>query len=340
MKRIAFLFFFIVTNIFAAELTINGAEFGIGRFHRYGNKVNPYGSNSAWKVFVLPDGVSTKEAFVQKNADDNYTIFFTNLEEFLTKIVEVSHTTGMKVRVLNINAHGIPGGMWFPRNRDFYRSIECSSWQTAVNAPDETNYRQYYTAITKEDLLKYEEMSNAARIPGFSCLTGINEWTQIVARVPAIKDTFSSDAQVHMLSCLVGLGPLGDAYTTGLAKLLFPKPDSQQVQTAIKLGLGDWSMLEGMGFWGYESDEQIARDAEVYPVNRNDSEIAQRGDIRVGYADQGSIKSGLIKDEEFMFLSHDNRSIQASRPSHMKARPSRLPTSVRIPGTNVTLKLK
>jgi hypothetical protein len=326
---------------FSADLTINGAEFGIGKFHRQDNKVHVYEANNAWKPFILPDGVSTKTVYIQKNSADNYTIFFTNLEEFLTEIVKLSHSTGKKVANLNLNAHGLPGGMWFPRDAKFRDSMECSSWRSAANNADEANYNQYYSAVSKEEMQQFDAMSNTARIPGFSCLTGINEWTQIVTRVPEIKNVFALDAQVHMLSCIVGMGTLGDAYTTGLAKLLFANADSQQVQTSMKFGLGDWSMPEGMGFWGYESDAQLARDNQVYPVSRRDSEIMQKGSIRVAQVSSSKVKSGFIKDENFMVLEHDQRVVDYSKQpkSDVKSMED-LPESVRIPGTNVFVKLK
>jgi hypothetical protein len=326
---------------FASDLTINGAEFGIGKFHRKDNKVHVYEANNAWKPFVLPENISTKSAYVMKNSADNYTIFFTNLEEFLTEIVKLSKSTGKKVANLNLNAHGLPGGMWFPRDAKFRDSMECSSWRSAANNADDANYSQYYSPVSKEEMLSFDSMSNSSRIPGFSCLTGINEWTQIVARVADIKNVFSLDAQVHMLSCIVGMGTLGEAYTTGLAKLLFANPDSQQVQTSMKFGLGDWSMPEGMGFWGFESDAQLDHDNQVYPVDRRDSEIMQKGSIRVAQVASSKVKSGFIKDENFMVLEHDQRVVDYSKhPAPEFKSMEELPESVRIPGTNVIVKLK
>ncbi len=334
-------------SAFAADLTINAGEFGIGKFHRKDNKVNAYDKNNAWTPFILPEGVSTKEAYVMKTDEDSYTILFTNLEELLVKMVELSTTTGKKIGVLNLNAHGLPGGMWFPKDAKTRDSAECKSWRDAASNSDDDNYNQYYSAIGKEDIDQMNQLSMSARIPSYNCLTGLNEWTAIVAKVPAIKAKLASDAQVHMLSCVVGKGTLGNSYTVGLAKLLFPKPEKQQVQTSVKFGLGDWSMGEGMGFWDFESDEQLERDNAGYPVNRRDSDIAQTGDIRVAQATLGVMKSGMIKDVNFMLLTPDSRVVAIAAPVKAKAKRAKgaeaaipLPKSIRVPGTNVYLNLK
>lgn len=329
-------------NALAQDLTINGAEFGIGKFHRKDNKEHKYEANNAWKVYLLPEGVGSKEAYIQKNSESDYTIFFTNLQEFLEKIVEITTKTGKKVGVLNLNAHGLPGGTWFPKDAKTRDSMECGSWRSAANNSDDSNYSQYYSAVSKEEMLSFNSMSNGSRIPSFQCLTGINEWIAIVAKVPAIKKVFTHDAQVHLLSCIVGMGTLGDAYTSGLAKLLFENLDSQQVQTSIKFGLGDWSMPEGMGFWGFESDAQLARDNDVYPIHRRDSEIMQKGSIRVAQVSNGKVQSGLIKGEDFLYLTHDSRVVDySSRPaSTTKSMNLPLPASIRIPGTNTIIQVK
>lgn len=343
MKFLLILALLISASAFAQDLVINGAEFGIGKFHRKDNKVHPYEDDNAWKPFILPEGITAEKLYVQKNSESNYTIFFTNLEEFLAKIVELSERTGKKVAMINLNAHGLPGGMWFPYDAKIKASIECWSWQSAADNSDDANYDQYYSESTKEELLAFEEMSNGPRIPSFSCLTGLPQWTMVVDRVPAIKTVFTDGAQIHMLSCLVGLGTLGDAYTKGIAKLLFGNPVAQQVQTSIKLGLGDWSMGDGMSFWGFESDAQLERDNEIYPVNRRDADIAQRGNIRVAQVENTEVKSGLIVDQEYMLLTHDARPVtfvsEKAAPAP-KSKASKGPLSVRIPGTKTFIRVR
>jgi hypothetical protein len=333
----------------AAELTINAAEFGVGKFHRKDNQVQPYGKNHAWTPFILPDDVSTNSAHIMKVDEDTYTIFFTNLEELLVKMVEISKTTGKKISMVNLNAHGVPGGMWFPKDAKTRDSAECKSWKDAATHSDEDNYNDYYTPIGKSDIDQMNQLSKSAHLPPYNCLTGLAEWTAIVAKVPAVKHHLSGDARVHMHSCIVGKGKLGNAYTMGLARLLFPKPEKQQVQTSVKYGLGDWSMAEGMGFWDFESAAQLTRDNEVYPLHRRDSEIAQKGNIRVAEATLGVFKSGMIKDADFMFLSPDPRAVTLAAPakrvpvSAKSAASENLseapPQSIRVPGTNVRLNL-
>lgn len=329
----------LATSAFAADLTIYGAEFGIGKFHRKDNKVHKYESNNAWAPFILPEGVSTKEIYVKQLSADKYTIFFTNLEEFLKKMVEISKSTGKKIGVINLNAHGLPGGMWFPKDAKTRDSFECGSWRDAASNSDDANYKQYYSAVSKEEIMQMHQMAQADRIPSYNCLTGADEWKEIVAKVPAIKDAFSSDAQVHMHSCLVGSGPLGDEYTQTLANLLFSRKAKQMVQTSIKFGLGDWSMPEGMGFWDYESDEQLDRDNSRYPTHRRDSEMAQRGDIRVAVVSSGKVNSGLMKNQDFLLMEKDERGVSRRAPE-LRMKSASIPATVRIPGTNVRIKVK
>ena len=322
---------------FAQDLTINAAEFGIGKFHRKDNKEHAYETTNAWKPFILPEGIPTTAAYVMKNSDSNYTIFFTNLEEFLAKVVELTKTTGKKVGMLNLNAHGLPGGMWFPKNARTRDSFECGSWRQAANNSDDDNYNQYYSAVSKSEMLSFNQMANASKIPSFSCLTGLPEWTAAVSANAEIKSAFALNAQIHMLSCIVGLGTLGDTYTKGIADLLLTKG---KVQTSIKFGLGDWSMPEGMGFWGYESDEQLDTDNERYPSHKRDSEIMQKGDIRVAVKDTGASRSGLITGVDFMLLTKDNRAVKAARTTATMKLNLPMPKTIRIPGTNTFINTK
>jgi hypothetical protein len=329
--------FALTATAFAQDLTINGAEFGIGKFHRRDNKEHTYEANNAWKPFILPEDVSTKEAYIQKNSETNYTIFFTSLDEFLAKIVELTKKTGKKVAILNLNAHGLPGGMWFPKDAKTRDSFECMSWRQAANNSDDDNYNQYYSEVSKSEILQFNQLANAPKIPSYSCLTGLPEWTAIVNARPEIKTVFAANAQIHMLSCIVGMGTLGDTYTKGLANLLL---SSGKVMTSFKFGLGDWSMPQGMGFWGYESDEQLDRDNARYPHDRNDSEQAQKGDIRVAVKDATGAKSGVIQSVDYMLLVKDNRAVKAAKSAPVLKMNLPLPKSVRIPGTNAFVQLK
>lgn len=345
MKFLLLVLALVTANVFAKvteeTITVNAAEYGIGKFHRKDNSVHQYTADNAWKVFVLADQAQTSTMQVIENENSTYTIYYTNLEELLNEMVKLSAKTGKKIGLLNMNAHGLPGGMWFPKDAKTRDSMECGSWRTAARGSDEDNYGQYYSTVSKEEIESFTRMSRAQSIPAFNCLTGLNEWTTIVSRVPAIKASFSEDAQIHMHSCLVGLGTLGENFTLGIAKLLFSK-GTQQVQTSIKFGLGDWSMEEGMGFWTYESDEQMERDNAHYPVAKRDRDMMQKGDIRVAQQTAlGTVKSGLIKLQDFMFLTHDTREVKFSKRQRVFSKEVvQIPTTIRIPGTRFTTTLK
>lgn len=344
MKFLFLILVLLSTQAFAktAEdgIIINAAEYGIGKFHRKDNQVHQYEADNAWKVFVLADNAQTSTMQTIENENSTYTVYYTNLEELLIEVVALAKKTGKKVSVININAHGLPGGMWFPKDVKTRESMECASWRTAARGSDEDNYNQYYSTISKEEIADFTRLSQAGSIPSFNCLTGLNEWTAIVARVPEIKNVFTTDAQIHMHSCLVGLGTLGEKFTLGLAKLLFSK-GTQQVQTSIKFGLGDWSMPEGMGFWTYMSDDQIERDNANYPINRKDREMAQKGDIRVAQmTETGMVKSGMIKNQDFMFMALDTREVKKVKKLGIFSKLLEIPRTIRIPGTKYSTTLK
>lgn len=323
-----------------ANLTINAAEFGLGKFHRYSNKVHPYGSNHAWNVFILPEDVDTKTNLIKQNSNENYTIFFTDLESLMNDIIALKEKTGMNVEVLNLHAHGLPGSMWFPRDASRRESIECMSWRSSATGADVNTYKQYYSPIKKSSIEAIEASSQESSSPSFQCLTGLKDWTLLLNKIPEFKTVFSSDAQVHMLSCVVGLGPLGEKFTTGLAKLLFPEGGTQRVITSIKLGLGDWSMSQGMGFWYFLNDEQIARDNVDYPIKQQDSLFAQRGDLRVAEFQGTKLVSGLIPNVDYMILEWDNRKVKKKKLGFFfKKAPAKKVSEVVIPGTNVIIKL-
>lgn len=345
MKSLFLILALVTGNVFAkiAEETIivNAAEYGIGKFHRKDNQVHQYEAGNAWKVFVLADQAQTSTSQVIENDNSTYTVYYTNLEELQNEIVKLSQKTGKKVGILNINAHGLPGGMWFPKDAKTRDSMECGSWRAAARGSDEDNYNQYYSTISKSEIDDFTRLSQAGTIPQFNCLTGLNEWTAITARVPAFKTVFADNAQIHMHSCLVGLGILGEKFTVGLARLLFTK-GTQQVQTSIKFGLGDWSMGEGMGFWTYESDEQMERDNTNYPINRRDRDMAQKGDIRVAQVTTaGTVRSGMIKAQDFMLMTLDNREVKKSKKIGIFTKSQvEIPRTLRIPGTTYTTSLK
>ncbi len=321
----------------AQSLTIHAAESGIGKFHRYDNQVHPYGADNAWTPFILPADADLSQAtLVYENANGSFTIFYSSLEELLLKIKEISVARGQKVSQFNINAHGMPGGMWFPKDAAQRESPECASWREAATGSDLDNYSQYYSPISKTDIMQMRALSER---PGrYGCTAGVPEWEEIVNRNPEVKEAFADDLQVHMLSCLVGLGSVGDNYTKGLASLLLTS-ESGRIQSSLQYGLGDWSMPEGMGFWDYQDDAQLSRDNRNYPVNRSDREMAQRGTIRVAMLNsQNQSTSGLIADVDFMLLTKDLREARPTPETRFLVPPNFVvPERLRLPGTRFFL---
>jgi len=316
-----------------AGLVIHDAEIGIGKFHRYDNSVHPYGSGNAWTPYILPDNADTKTPLVMENADHSITVFFSTLEELLKEIAKISQDRKEQVTVLNFNAHGLPGAMWFPMNENFKNSFECWQWNAAATGSDKANYDQYYTPIAKKDVMSIRDFSESGgTVP---CTTGLTQWKLILGTVTQAKAAFAKDLKLNLLSCVVGLGPVGDKFMTSLGALL---TDSDQVQlrSSLAFGLGDWSMPEGMGFWDYQNDEQLSHDNSVYGVNRKDREIMQKGKVRVTALLKGGWMSTVLDDQDFMTLDRDNLDLSKANWGREKfSRSAAKPKQVRIPGTGV-----
>lgn len=312
-KLISFLIFaihFIFSQSLYAEeqkgLIVHAAEIGIGKFHRYDNGVHPYTSDNIWLNYVLAEDAVNETPIVQENADQSVTIFFSNLEELLNEVLKISETKKMKVDVLNINAHGMPGAMWFPANEEVMNSLECADWKRSAAGEDKGNYDQYYSPISKIDIYQIRVFSRLPTMKFMApCTTGTGEWKNILERNPSIKTAFADDAQLHLFSCVVGLGWAGRRFTSSLADILF-EGDGAKVQAAMNFGLGDWSMPEGMGFWDYQNSEQLRRDNSVYPINRSDREIKQKGAIRMAMKVDGVWKTDIISDLDFMLGIKDD----------------------------------
>ena len=103
-------------------------------------------------------------------------------------------------------------------------------------------------------------------------------------------------------------------------------------------------MLEGMGFWDYQNDEQLDRDNSNYVVHQNDREQMQQGAIRAAKIENKTIVSGLIPNREFMYL--DGRADQApllpleETLDLFSGENKSLPEQVRIPGTSMYIKIR
>jgi hypothetical protein len=322
---------------FASQgLVIHTTEMGVGKFHRYDNRVHPYDKSSAWVPYILPDGVGTDKMLVQKNADASYTIFFTNLDEMLAAAVQISQKEQKQVSVLNVHGHGLPGAMWFPSTAEELSSWTCSDWQHAAAGDDVDNYNQYYSAVSLNEINQIHEISDNPDVH-MGCTTGVTEWQTATTKNPTFKTILADDAQIHFLSCVVGLGSQGDGFTKGIAALLLSKTGthaSGRVEASMDFGLGDWSMPGGMGFWDYKSDEQLNHDNEIYPVNHKDSEIAQKGTVRRVTLTGTEWTSAPIGNLDVMSLRFDTEitgTPMAERVLTISRGP--VPTSIRIPGT-------
>ena len=265
----------------------------MSKFHRYDNSVHAYPASSAWLPDIAPDGDLSATPIVFDSAN-GVTVIFSNLEELLNAVVDVSRKKGVQVGVLNINAHGLPGGTWFPKDEKQKKSGECASLRKLGSAPDKESYKLYYTMPSREQVMALHKL--AVMRGGVSCVTDAPAWREVVARVPGVQGLFSDNAVVRFESCLVGLGPAGEDFGKSLARLLLTGKDAR-VESSVNLGLADWSMPEGMGFWDYQDEYQLQRDAEKYDRTRKDRDVMQKGTIRVT---SGAGATQLIKDQYFM----------------------------------------
>lgn len=326
----------------AADLVVHAAETGVGKFHRLDNSLHPYGAQSEWKDYVYPAGLDGHTGTMSKNPDGSYTVFFTNLQELLTNVVKVSTLEQRPVDLLNIEAHGMPGGMWFPKSAAQRDGFECFQWRAAAYGPDRDNYDQYYSEVTKSEIDQFRQYAQAASHGHQPCVTGLAEWTEVSGLVPGLASAFAPRAEIHLVSCIVGLGNTGNTFTGGLAKLLFPSA-SGQVLSSINFGLGDWSMPEGMGFWDYLDDAQLAHDNEIYPVNRSDREIWQKGAVRFAQSTGGQVTVGVFGNLQYVdvnthFVAHSTSLLPDHEIGSDKSNLLR-GQHARIPGTGAVIDL-
>jgi hypothetical protein len=328
-------------SAFAAPngLIINAAEYGIGKFHRYDNKLHTYGSNNVWKNYVLPDSATTIRTTGQKNADGSFTIFFSSAEEMLQAAIQISRQENRPISIVNLEAHGMPGGMWYPIDAATRASAACREWVSAAQGADAGNYQQYYSATPKDEILQFRQYAAQATHSPQPCTSGLTEWTTILRRNPEFIQRLATDAEFHFISCIVGLGLTGDNFSKGLAQVLFNGRQGR-VTTSVYYGLGDWSMPEGMGFWDYQNDQQLARDNQIYPRDRNDREIMQKGQLRVAGVAQGRVGSQVFSGVQFQYVNEafnpnefSKDQIAESNEPEAKAK-APLSSHIRIPGTS------
>jgi hypothetical protein len=336
--------FFSSLSFASTGLVIHTTEFGVGKFHRYDNQVHAYDHSSAWAPYVLPNGAAVTQPLIQKNADGSFTVFFSTLDDLIASVVQISDTEKRKVSVLNVHGHGLPGAMWFPKDQASISSFECSDWNDAANGSDQNNYSQYYSAVSVDEINQIKQMSDNPNIQT-GCTTGLKEWQAGVAKTPHFKDVFADDAQIHFLSCVVGLGKMGEQFTQGIASLLLPKAGGR-VETSMDFGLGDFSMPEGMGFWDYQSDAQIEHDNSIYVVDHKDREIAQKGTIRMATFTKNQWDTTLLSNRDFMVLSFESGETQGtpvakeSSLSSSESFSASLPDRIRVPGTTSYVRVR
>jgi hypothetical protein len=315
-------------------LLINATEVGVGKFHRYDNKQHPYDAKNVWAPHIMPDNAKATP-IIFSTGENAVTIQFSSLEQLLQSIILISQQKQMKVGVLNINGHGMPGGMWYPKDDKQGKSFECLQWNQAANEDDVENYNEYYSAVQKSEIMQLRASSQSSH--HYACVTGAPEWKEVVERNPAIKTVFTNDAQIHFESCLVGLGAAGEVFTNAVASLVLTG-DHAMVKTSTNFGLGDWSMPEGMGFWDFFTDEQLDTDNRVYPINKRDREIMKKGVIRVATQSNGRWSSSLVADQDFMLVGFQkpgfsNSNARVLKNYHMPLTESEAPATLHIPGT-------
>jgi hypothetical protein len=252
-----------------------------------------------------------------------------------------------QILLLTIHGHGMPGGMWFPKDDAQLNSLQCSSWLSAAKSEDEENYNQYYSPISKSDVLSTRRIATVAG-KHYGCVVGLAEWQEMLTKNSEFKNVVTPDLHIHFLSCTVGLGVAGEYLSNGIAKILFSDANAS-IQTALNFGLGDWSMPEGMGFWDYFTDEQLNHDNEVYPKNRSDREIMKKGTIRVSQLSlKGGVITGFVDKVDFMQLGFDtvNPVYHPINQRHIERRyvqgldltdEATVPKIYRIPGTKFTV---
>lgn len=327
------------SSLAATGLVVHAVEIGVGKFHREDTRIHSYGADNAWLALTLPTGASNQTPLIIRNADQSHSIYFSTLEEILVSLKDLVKSTGQQVQVFNMHGHGAPGVMWFPKDKTQLNSFECGDWNDAASAPDSQNYGQYYSAISKSDIMQIRSMSNNPSVY-LPCTTGLKQWQEKAKKFGDLRPLFAPGAQVHFLSCVVGLGKVGETFTQGIADLLLGG-DQSKVETSTAFGLGDWSMVEGMGFWDYQNDAQLERDNKAYVKNKTDRDVMQKGAIRFTQFLGGKKTSGTFANRDFMFL--DTRRFAVTEAD--LAAPGEtilaeeeaalpLPERIRIPGTN------
>jgi hypothetical protein len=335
MKQFFISLFIVLTayQVSAGDLSVHAVEIGIGKFHRMDNAIHPYGAKHAWLPLVLPANTEATPSTVE-NPDGSVTIFYSNLEQLLREITMVSGKYGGKVKLLNIHTHGLPGGLGFPKDDAEQNSPRCTRWRNESLGPDKPNYDHYYSALTREEILSIRRLGQYS-VP-LTCVTDLSAWQTVAPRITGLRESFAPAAQVNFLACLVGLGPVGRRFLTGVGRLLLP--GGGYVRATEQFGMVDWSVPQGMGFWDFLNDSQLKKDMALYPVKRQDSLFLQKGTIAVAAYVGGKWANYSLLNQNFMKI--DLRPISLSKAVPIPDGDSELmdaaePEAVRIPGTEI-----
>ncbi len=334
----------------ASGFILHGVELGVGKFHRMDNKAHPYGEKSAWTPYVLPDGKNSVEknstdGFIQSNYDGSVSVFFTSLEELFQLSAKAAKIKGQEIEIFNVHGHGLPGAMWYPKDQKERDGFLCGQWRANAYGSDAANFNTYYTTISKSEILSIRRMSERKEPTGMNCVTGAKDWELILTRNQEFKAVLSDSVQVNFLSCVVGLGVAGENFAAAIAKTLL-KTSKGKVLSSINFGLGDWSMPEGMGFWDFVSDEQLAYFNQHYPVDQKDRDIMLKGMVRETVLNFAQSENKIFSDISFLELNKSFSSGFMPLPFTMALMTSEGERAepelgfVRIPHTNEIVLLK
>lgn len=335
----------------ATPITIDAVEWIVGKFHRKDHQKHPYEDDNRWKPMILPQDAEQSPLVYssQVKGQTVHVIQFKTLEELLKESIRLSESLNAPIGTLNIHAHGLPGGQFFAKDQKTLVSSECEQWRDLADADDAASYNQYYSIPSKYEVFSIRRLGDS--VGGkLDCVTGVNEWKDVLANVTSdIKRYFSPQIQINLLSCVVGYGKRGQDYLLGLAQLLLPAQGAGRVNAAVQFGLGDWSMKEGMGFWDYQDDRQLARDAEIYTRTKKDADVQQQGTIRYSTLAGGTASWGDLPGQWVLRFDAGAPLASSLAPKRTDLeKPSALSTlpelqdgdSIRIPGTQIKTRLR
>lgn len=275
MKLFLFSVVFVLSLPTNAGVVINAASYDIGKFHRAADQFEPYGNEHAFKGFVLPNDIESREAILIQSEPGVYSLFFHTFEQLIDGLVKLAQ----QIDQLNLNVHGVPGGLVMPLNETRRRSIECLPWRGLAYGEDILSFLKYYQLPSKDELDSYESLAAQNSVNRFNCLIGPKEIGEKLKATPAFKALLSNQFKLVFLSCLTGKGKIGSKLLMTLGDELL-STTGQVILSSPDLVLGDWSMGEGLGFWKYESEQQYQRDFFRYQNEKKDADIATSGTLK------------------------------------------------------------